>query len=148
MHSVPVIMCFKTHVSILYFRHPFDYQIIYLINTSSASNSTSVDKLIHLIMEFILFMTPASLEPPVRIELTTPGLQLLQLLRNMKIYWHVLLLQEGEIILPVPQNHLGNRVVLNLKYPLNQLNQNLILLFLVLLLFLVSIFSTNQINKI
>ena len=60
MHSVPVIMCFKTHVSILYFRHPFDYQIIYLINTSSASNSTSVDKLIHLIMEFILFMTPAS----------------------------------------------------------------------------------------
>ena len=64
MHSVPVIMCFKTHVSILYFRHPFDYQIIYLINTSSASNSTSVDKLIHLIMEFILFMTPASLEPP------------------------------------------------------------------------------------
>ena len=47
MHSVPVIMCFKTHVSILYFRHPFDYQIIYLINTSSASNSTSVDKLIH-----------------------------------------------------------------------------------------------------
>ena len=61
MHSVPVIMCFKTHVSILYFRHPFDYQIIYLINTSSASNSTSVDKLIHLIMEFILFMTPASL---------------------------------------------------------------------------------------
>ena len=60
MHSVPVIMCFKTHVSILYFRHPFDYQIIYLINTSSASTSTSVDKLIHLIMEFILFMTPAS----------------------------------------------------------------------------------------
>ena len=60
MHSVPVIVCFKTHVSILYFRHPFDYQIIYLINTSSASISTSVDKLIHHIMEFILFMTPAS----------------------------------------------------------------------------------------
>ena len=46
------------------FRHPFDYQIMYLINTSSASNSTFVDKLIHHIMEIILFMTPASLEPP------------------------------------------------------------------------------------
>ena len=48
-------------MSVFYiFRHPFDYQIMYLINTSSTSNSTSVDKLIHHIMEFIL----ASLEPP------------------------------------------------------------------------------------
>ena len=84
MHSVPVIMCFKTHVSILYFRHPFDYQIIYLINTSSNSTSDSVDKLIHHIMEFILFMTPASLEPPVRIKLTTPGLQSSTLPRRYK----------------------------------------------------------------
>ena len=38
----------------------------------------------------------------------------------------------GGIILPVPQNLLVNRVVLNLKYPLNQLSQNLILLVLVL----------------
>ena len=52
-------------MSVFYiFRHPFDYQIMYLINTSSTSNSTSVDKLIHQIMEFILLTTPASLEPP------------------------------------------------------------------------------------
>ena len=52
-----IFICgFHNHRSAVFFnaRHPFDYQIIYLINTSSASNSTSVDKLIHLIMEFIL----------------------------------------------------------------------------------------------
>ena len=43
---------------------------------------------------------------------------------------------------------LVNRVVLNLKYPLNQLNQNLILLFLVLLLFIVLIFLISPTNKI
>ena len=42
------------------FRHPFDCQIIYLINPSTTSNSTSVDKLIYHITKFILFMTPAS----------------------------------------------------------------------------------------
>ena len=53
-------------MSVFYiFMHPFDYQTIYLINTSkSNSTSDSVDKLIHHIMEFILIMTPASLEPP------------------------------------------------------------------------------------
>ena len=54
-------------MSVFYiFRHSFDYQIMYSINTSSTSNSASVDKLIHYIVEFILFMTPASLEPQAR----------------------------------------------------------------------------------
>ena len=64
MHLVTVLCVLKLMSVFYILRHPFDYQIMYLINTSSTSNSTSVDKLIHRIMEFILFMTPASLEPP------------------------------------------------------------------------------------
>ena len=59
-----IFICgFHKHRSADFFnaRHPFDYQTIYLINTSTSnSTSDSVDKLIHHIMEFILFMTPAS----------------------------------------------------------------------------------------